>query len=243
MKDNYVGDIGDYAKLILLRQLQKIKGLEVGVNWYYNPEEEKNMDGLHIDYLCFDKKNLEGFDEDLYSQLREIVQADYDFRKGKRTDGQRSIGDLNLILENEKISNFKEAVPSYRTKRGCWVNRSLDILSKSNFVFLDPDNSISYGNKKGNKKHVLPREIEEYLKKGKSVMVYDHRDRKPEKQYRAKFNFNKIKPTCFIEANLCTKRTYVFYLQSHESEIKRVLRGLEEKSKELGGLFSNFRTE
>lgn len=50
MQNRYVGDIGDFGKLGLLRQLSKT-GLSVGVNWYLTPDETHNGDGRHIGYL------------------------------------------------------------------------------------------------------------------------------------------------------------------------------------------------
>ena len=40
MQDRYVGDVGDFGKIGMLRQIANA-GLRVGVNWYltYKPEE------------------------------------------------------------------------------------------------------------------------------------------------------------------------------------------------------------
>lgn len=46
MQNRYVGDIGDFGKLGLLRQLHKT-GLSIGVNWYLTPDETHNGDGWH----------------------------------------------------------------------------------------------------------------------------------------------------------------------------------------------------
>ena len=50
MQDRYVGDIGDYGKLGLLRSLAAA-GLLIGVNWYRTPDENHNEDGKFIQYL------------------------------------------------------------------------------------------------------------------------------------------------------------------------------------------------
>ena len=48
MQDRYAGDIGDYGKIALLRELQS-QGLSVAVNWYLvEPlESEKKADGTY----------------------------------------------------------------------------------------------------------------------------------------------------------------------------------------------------
>jgi hypothetical protein len=44
MQNRYAGDISDFGKLGLLRQLSKT-GLSVGVNWYLTPDGTHNGDG------------------------------------------------------------------------------------------------------------------------------------------------------------------------------------------------------
>ena len=45
MQNRYVGDIGDFGKLGLLRALSS-KGLSIGVNWYLTTDESHNGDGI-----------------------------------------------------------------------------------------------------------------------------------------------------------------------------------------------------
>lgn len=47
MQNRYTGDIGDFGKLGLLRQLQLNTRLSIGVNWYLIPDESHNRDGHH----------------------------------------------------------------------------------------------------------------------------------------------------------------------------------------------------
>jgi len=49
MQDRYVGDIGDYLKLSILRTLSP--GYRLGVAWWLFPDEAHNGDGRHVDYL------------------------------------------------------------------------------------------------------------------------------------------------------------------------------------------------
>ena len=50
MKNQYVGDIGDYTKLALLRVIENA-GFSIGVNWYLTPDDKDSKDGRHIEYL------------------------------------------------------------------------------------------------------------------------------------------------------------------------------------------------
>ena len=49
MKNQYVGDIGDYGKYGLLRFLAG-RGIKIGVNWYLTKDDESS-DGKFTDYL------------------------------------------------------------------------------------------------------------------------------------------------------------------------------------------------
>lgn len=49
MKNQYVGDIGDYGKYSLLRDFAEA-GVKVGINWYLTEDDGSN-DGKFVDYL------------------------------------------------------------------------------------------------------------------------------------------------------------------------------------------------
>ena len=49
MQNRYVGDIGDYLKLGILRALSP--GYHLGVAWWLFPDEAHNRDGRHIGYM------------------------------------------------------------------------------------------------------------------------------------------------------------------------------------------------
>ena len=49
MQNRYVGDIGDYLKLGILRALSP--KYRLGVAWWIYPDETHNADGQHIGYL------------------------------------------------------------------------------------------------------------------------------------------------------------------------------------------------
>ena len=72
MQNRYVGDIGDYLKLGILRALSP--GFHLGIAWWLFPDESHNRDGRHIGYL--DRPDQwRHFDPDLFDTLREIVSS------------------------------------------------------------------------------------------------------------------------------------------------------------------------
>jgi hypothetical protein len=70
MQSRYVGDIGDYLKLGILRALSP--GYHLGVAWWLFPDETHNKDGRHIGYLNRPQQ-WRHFDPDLFDALRRIV--------------------------------------------------------------------------------------------------------------------------------------------------------------------------
>jgi len=80
MQNRYVGDIGDYVKLAILRELAR--GKRIGVAWWLFPDESHNKDGGHREYL--DRENeWKPFDPDLFDALLRI-----------RERGERNVREL-----------------------------------------------------------------------------------------------------------------------------------------------------
>lgn len=178
MQNRYVGDIGDFGKLGLLRQLHK-QELSVGVNWYLAPDEHHNNDGRYIGYLQNDRFRL--CDENLWQALGEIVAS-----------GQRNVATLETadILPAEYYSkplNFSHEVkPKRQQLRMEWHAAALDQLRKCDIVFVDPDNGLivpSASGKPKSIKYAQPCELSDYYNIGASVIYYQHKARRPDSFY------------------------------------------------------------
>src|SRR5579864_9736895 len=76
MQDRYVGDIGDFAKYSLLRQLAgttDCQHIRVAVIWCLYPDEDHNGDGRHTSYLH--SSEFQKLDAELFAILRQIVKS------------------------------------------------------------------------------------------------------------------------------------------------------------------------
>jgi hypothetical protein len=80
MQNRYIGDIGDYLKIGILRALSA--GYRLGIAWWLYPDEHHNTDGRHIGYLSRPVQ-WRHYDPDLFDALGRIVCA-----------GQRHVGAL-----------------------------------------------------------------------------------------------------------------------------------------------------
>ena len=173
MQDSYAGDIGDYGKLALLRELHG-QGLCIGVNWYKTDAitSEKQEDGKY----CI-PDHLSVYDKMLSSSLRKVYHS------------QEGIVRSIAALEDEKLIDealyFSDRVPVEH--RGEWHQHALRELSSTDLIFLDPDNGMivpsAEKDRQKQRKYVLDAEVKDYLSQGHSVLVYQHRPRVNEAIY------------------------------------------------------------
>ena len=222
MKNQYVGDIGDYTKLGLLRVLEN-SGLSIGVNWYCTPDDAINKDGRHIDYL---ESPCDTPDMELHSGLHSIV-----IDKQERT--------INALMNSGLLKNAvfysTPLVLSPKSNpvkdRSEWHKEALLCLCSTDVVFVDPDNgfiadSVSPYSSKGNK-YVTYEEAADYFNSGTTVIVYCHRDRSQEEKYVNRLHRIKDHTTGSMENLMCLKahryssRDYFFIMQpAHHDKIK-----------------------
>ena len=179
MQDRYAGDIGDFGKFGLLKELSH-QGLSIGVNWYktlpLKSEKKadgtfKQDDGRHKDYL-----SLAECDMPLAVTLTQIAAGN-----------NRSIQALEEASLLSNVVYYDELVST--TDRTAWHNNALEFFKNHSvdLVFLDPDNGLLVPsvNKSSprNVKYAFYDEVMDYIEQGQSVLVYNHRSRKPEYQY------------------------------------------------------------
>ena len=227
MQNRYAGDVGDFGKLGLLRQLTS-SGLGIGVNWYLAPDENHNADGKHIGYITDTRYN--GCDDSLRNSLKELV------------NGQRSVSALETLNLIPNAVYYHEVLysPSRAFSRRDWHIKALAVLNPAEVVLLDPDNgllvkSVSARSIKSNK-YVIPSEIVDYFTAGKSVIIYNHRCREQELFYLQRFDWMyedsilKDAVIAGVTFKRGTVRDYIFALQpSHAARIMgcvdNILRG------------------
>ena len=173
MQDRYTGDIGDFGKLGLLRELHR-NGLSIGINWYLVPNETHNGDGRLIGYLK--NRSFAACDEELWRSLGEIVEND-----------QRKVAALekDAILPARRYSahlDFSDSRKSDRRAiRDQWHADAVGALHGCDLVFVDPDNGLicpSAVDMKKSNKYVLCKELADYYNTGASVVYYQHKARR-----------------------------------------------------------------
>lgn len=166
MQDRYAGDIGDYGKLGMLRMLAA-KGFSIGINWYLieTPQQElANNDGAK---LIPDKFAV--CDPELARTLQDISH-----RSGRSV---REIQKSDLVPD---ACYYSEVVSV--TDRAAWHTQALSVLAGVDLVFLDPDNGLLVKSVRKrsaqSSKYTFYEEVADYVSRGQSVVVYNHRSRK-----------------------------------------------------------------
>lgn len=175
MQDRYAGDIGDFGKFGLLRALAS-EGLSIGINWYRfgTPARELAVnDGMKLI-----PDELASCDQVLADTLRAIS-----------TSPSRSIKALEATVLVPGARYYSSTVPV--EGRLEWHEKALSTLGDTGLVFLDPDNGLlvkSVGKRSAKSpKYAFYEEVTDYVARGQSVVVYNHRSRKKRAVY-----FNEI---------------------------------------------------
>ena len=178
MKNQYVGDIGDYGKYGLLRFFAD-HDIRIGINWYLT-ENDGSSDGKFTNYLNNPEDRI--YDPELFDSLKEI--AFLPDKSVKMIETANTVP--HAVYFHEVLANA-DSSPVYRKwNRRLWFNNSTLVLENAELVFADPDNGISYLKKdtaKGNEKYVMPQEIVEYYSQGKDIAFYCHRGRRKQEEW------------------------------------------------------------
>jgi hypothetical protein len=101
MQNRYVGEIGDYLKLGTVRALSP--GYRLGVAWWLLPDENRNKDRRHIDYVK-QPAQWRQFDPPLFDALGEIVRK-------IRGAGFAGNGSRSSLLGDNNLSQRSDTVP------------------------------------------------------------------------------------------------------------------------------------
>lgn len=165
MQDHYIGDIGDYGKYGLLREVCA-EAMSLAVNWYraIPKKNGKQDDGKYISYLTMPQRYRE-YDPALFDSLYKIVKQEQNRRIER--------------VEQEALFQavfFSKVIGADRLG---WHRQALKHTQGAEVVFLDPDNGLEtakmYQADGATEKHVKWAELKDYYTRGQNVILYQHR--------------------------------------------------------------------
>lgn len=258
MQDKYVGDVGDFGKYTLLNELCKNskRGIKLGINWYRAKGDESdkiNKEPTGYKYIRNGYKNAQKYkdcSEELYFKLKHLVM-----RNGKINE-RRNIEMIegSEILPKETIfyssclpDSLEVSLADREEKRKEWFECSISRLKNTAIIFLDPDTGIQ-PNPDMRKKdkdaihYVFKDEIEQYYRLGKSLIIYNHKDRKSPRDYNQKIlnSMSFIKDSNDIKAirfRRFSVRDYIFLIQKEHKDLIDMHKTITNLTRKLDGFF------
>ncbi|HEY0010628.1 MAG TPA: hypothetical protein VGB97_01790 [Candidatus Paceibacterota bacterium] len=220
MKDQYVGDFGDYQKVSLLRNLHE-QDISVLVHWM-RTRDDGSTDGKHITYL--EKPEVwRAYDAEVYDFFKSTMDA------GKR---------LLSVIEASRSLRSVQFLNAYIEDRNVRAETlDLAVRSGADVVLFDPDNGIEVPstNRKNVHKYVMWEEILTTINAGKSVIVYQHFSRTS----REAFITNKVKEiqqrTSLPVMSIQVRHSVYFFIiqRMHEARMRNAIKAFARTWKEM----------
>jgi hypothetical protein len=166
LKDQYFGDVNDYRKYGLLRALQAASGLKLGVCWLRTANDSR-PDGEFRDYLRTPER-FRVHDPALFDALTRLLHsgASRSVELAEAWDLLSGAAYHHDVLGDDALDRLRY----FATAR--------ERLATCPLLFFDPDNGIEVGSvgygRKGSAKYVYWRELEDAVRRGHSIVVYQH---------------------------------------------------------------------
>ena len=162
MRNQFVGDFGDYAKYSLLGALAR--GRTLGVAWYLRPDVDIERNGGFTGYL-HQPRVWEHFNPELFWRLRYLLCR-----------GFRSVAAVErsgLLPENTKFAN--EILDPDVRPRAEWFGQVVERLADCKFVYADPDIGLLNIQRTGNPDRIPIGEASQLAKgRDRPAVIYHH---------------------------------------------------------------------
>lgn len=173
MKNQYFGDVNDYLKYALLRQLLE-NDIDITLCWMLTPNDRR-PDGQKLKYLK-DPDTWRQRDPQLFDFLRDCIEAE------KR--------DVRVIEESNLLPNCRfhsEVLTDNATGRAEYFGRLMETAKGTDLIFFDTDNglevkSVKYG-RKHSSKYLYFHEVKQCWNAGLSLCVFQFFPRVNHSQY------------------------------------------------------------
>jgi len=223
MQDRFVGDVGDFGKLLLLRSLTSTTNLRLSVLWYRTPDETHDNAGKHTNL-----KKLEHLDPPLAQALYAVTAS------GSRTIER--LESLGLLPQETRFHrenlHFPKSMPFFQRRqlRDAWLKNAISSADDCDLVFFDPDNGLRMSSEKclhaKGWQYVYCEDLKSLWADGKSLLIYHHLNRSCSAEQQIKNETDELQqafPDAGIEPfhfRRGTGRVYLLLVQNrHRSKI------------------------
>ena len=220
MRDQFVGDVGDFGKYGLLRRLTGLTDPEtpasdllLGVVWYYRPDV-RGEDSNPVE------RDRRVCDPNLWDELGELARPGNRFVHHVEQSlivpaGTRYFRDL-LSFRGIPAGNQRQQV------RAQWLERALQATEGADIVYLDPDIGLIPRSKNPNAEdgclYADHHDLTRFLERGQSVVLYQTiRGKSVEKRINDVKNCSPIEP---ITLQYGTRLFFVIPQPEHGDHIR-----------------------
>lgn len=166
MKNQYFGDIYDYFKYGLLRQLNRCGRISTAVCWMLT-ENNESGEGHRVKYLL-EPAPWRDFDPPLFDCLRTALLD--------RMERHVSVIEKSGLLSN--TSFYQRLLTDSTDERNRYFDGFLKASSGKELVFFDPDNGLEIksvkSGRKGASRYLFFSEISRSFQAGHSLLIYQH---------------------------------------------------------------------
>lgn len=174
MKNQYVGDINDYIKYSILRHLTAgARSRAAMVCWMLTPDDGRS-DGNLREYLKLPER-FRLFDPAVFDGLAAVAAS---------TRTVAAIEDQGIIVGADY---FSRVLTDNREQRRSYFDALWCALRPRSLLFFDPDNGLAVASvpqgRKNSAKYLYWEELEEGLRRGHSVVLYQHFPRVQREDY------------------------------------------------------------
>jgi hypothetical protein len=190
MRNNYVGDVGDYYKYALLRHLSGLTArdmeppLSLGVVWYLYTEPCNPNGGNHRSYLENENRGrYESLDPDLYAAMAPF--SDVALRNVEEV-ARSNVLPSGTCFFSDKLSfsglssGTQVFIQDRKDSRDAWLVRALDATQGAELIFADPDNGLEVASTAVHRdrgaKYAFYGDLLPFWNRGQSLVIYQHRD-------------------------------------------------------------------
>ena len=244
MQDRYVGDIGDFGKYGLIRKVfsnldSPVEDLKLGVIWCFNNTTHNSWTPL------ITPEEYKYLDEPLFNALQKLIREDRGIAGVQRSN----------ILPTQIFFDMPISGIS-KKERVDWITTAIEKTKEAGVVFFDPDTGIAtkkMTDKDSEKKsalskrsaeHIYIDELRQFVRAGKSLIVYQHSDYrnysspKDQIQFLAKRLRNEGKIPNAIRIFWWHNRFFVVIIQQHHKSLVNALDAFQETSWAKSGLYT-----
>ncbi len=172
MKDQYAGDVNDFAKYQLLRVCSAHFD-QIVIAWMLT-EADGRSDGVHTRYLDDPRKGTA--DPELFETLRGLVATE-----------ERSVAAIEASAALPGHIFHSTPMPREEEERTAYFSALAELADPGSLLFLDPDNGIEVASiakhARNSERYVYWDELRLLRDAGASVLVYQHFPRKERTEF------------------------------------------------------------